>query len=351
MIVQRVAVAVLASYAVLGMTGAIAAAQNASSTCTLCADGKTEPVGMIGTTDCSVIATSLANAVSGTDSSLCLDTQLQGYKFCNCSALPTGYCSMCDTTTGSAYVSLPTKYSDWIVPGTTNLTCAEAEFQQSDVCYSDAAWYCGCESAKRGVCSLCSDNTVAPNDRYLPPDFTKTCAMLDREGGAVYAASDCSSAMMVQFAGFDSQNYCGCSVGAGTTNNTVTGCFCDIINPDLVISDAGVKCSDLTVVTNFITTSSGCDELVSKYGTLCCSEIVPTIAPVSSSSESAVPGQQQQGGGTTTPSPTAPGGDSSNRGTAPTPTKQSSSASLRRIPFVCITLPAFFWGPIVAFFM
>ena len=297
--------------------------------CTVCADGTTTPMGSLGTTDCSLIADSIA-MTPDTDPE-CGMIRLQGFLHCACPTLPTDqYCSLCDYSSSSgtaSYQSLPTEYRSWTIPTLDNIECEDAEFLSAghELCGStalmEAAWFCGCgtgDSVQRGQCYLCGDDTTTtPNTRSLPPPLdTKTCEQLDREGGLYYNVVDggdtCESLLLGDTfpSQFDYQSYCGCVENAEVPNVcSLCGVDSSVQNPDGSLGGSStMTCAELEMATPYVLDTDYCTELQDQYADRCCNPAPPPTA--TSPAPSATPAADGENSG---------GGDDNNENPAPVP--------------------------------
>ena len=315
----------------------------ASAQCTVCADGTTTPVGSFGTTDCSLIAESIAMTPDSDPE--CDMIRLQGFMYCACPTFPTEqYCSLCDYTssTSAAYQSLPAEYQSWVIPTLDNVQCQDVEFLSTDdnrcgsTALMEAAWFCGCtgDSVQRGQCNLCGSTDTAPNTRTLPPPLdSKTCAQRDREGGLFYNVdgNTCETLLLGDTfpSQFDYLSYCGCVESAEVPNLcSLCGTESSVQNPDATLgSNSSMTCAALEMATPYVLDTDYCTELQDQYTDLCCNPAPPPTATTTSSPAAAPSGGGSGGDGDA--------GDGENAAPAPasppTPTAASGAAGVVQV--------------------
>jgi hypothetical protein len=282
-------------------------AQQEQPKCTMCADGSMGNVQLsMGSLSCEYIAT-VASTVSS-DSSTCMDLQMQAYQYCACPTYPTdAFCSVCQN--GSMKLFHPLR-SIPLLPRSMSIsisglggvgnsmdlggnyyTCREVMFARndgSDVCtiVPKADYLCGCPKATPPSCTMCppsntSDAIVAPNKR-IPPLFTTTCEQIRFAAYMMTSEAECSS--LLTSAPVDLPAYCGC------TDSKVSSSICSLCgsgtphaNPDLVVDEQlGLTCGMmLSAVAPYVTSPDYCTALQARYQSMCCtsSEPVVVIAP------------------------------------------------------------------------
>lgn len=345
--------------------------------CTLCADGSKPKNGTFirGGTSCSLIDESSGATPAATAD--CDMLQITGFMFCGCPTYPDAtYCSMCNysTATGgsSSYVDIPTEYRDFIVPGTTDLTCQDAQFVKKSAEDNDntcatvqaAAFFCGCPNTTRSSCYLCSDNpTAAVNERLLPPAFNMSCAALDREIGMQTKCSSTTGSELYPLT-IDVPSYCGCvdDVVPQSTACSLCGEGNSVLNPNAKTGSGSsaakttMTCQDLAVTASFVTDATYCTTLQADANATCCQPAPPTAAPVKSTTGGNDEGSG--GGGSTTwpgnttlttatpvpaaaPSPNTNTNTTSDKGAAPTAasaaTASRSSMVLQQLLLVAVS--------------
>jgi hypothetical protein len=267
--------------------GTIAAQQQGSGGCTLCADGSTPTAGAsLGGTDCGLINDSIG--MTPADSADCLDIQLQGYAYCGCPTIPDSYCTMCDYDE-SGFVALPSQFENLIVPGTTDLRCGDAEFMPrkggtlSCAAVRDAAYYCGCVGAETPpttpTCFLCGADhaNAAVNTRLLPPLFTETCAARDREIGTL---TECTNNEDDYVQLINVTSYCGCITDAAEPIGQCPLCGAgnDLVNANAFIFGGAIKCRQLETVASYVIDADYCSTLQSEANETCCMMTMPPSA-------------------------------------------------------------------------
>jgi hypothetical protein len=167
------------------------AATLVNSQCTLCEDGsEVDPEGTIsGMLTCTVLAGVLVGDTA-TNSTTCIDAQLQGYLFCGCPTYPDVFCAMCSG--GATDITAKQKIAF------TNQTCAEVLFVKEaelDSC-ADITQYeslCGCPNAPAApaTCSLCGDGEELTNESTVVDVFGTTCQEVFDYSTFVMTAEEC----------------------------------------------------------------------------------------------------------------------------------------------------------------
>jgi hypothetical protein len=271
--------------------------RTAAQSCTLCFDGSDPNLdAMIGETSCNTIATAIQQTPA--DDPRCPQTQVQGFLHCDCPALPDSVCSLCPV--GVNYTPIAPEYRDLMLPGggSNGITCGDAEFPSRDdaagLCdflSADDASFCGCAgAAARNDCFLCGPNTttddIAYRNRLLPPDFTTSCASLDRQWGLTcteWAFNDWTADRPIAVSA-----YCGCPQSDGNVTSVCTnggGCG----NAGALLSNATISignatttitCRDWdTMLRQYITDAAYCETLSSEYASVCCQALVNPSPP------------------------------------------------------------------------
>jgi hypothetical protein len=159
------------------------------SQCTLCEDGSPiDPNGMIGGTPCADIDSVIG--LTPTNSTTCVEAQLQGYLNCGCPTYPGVYCAMC--AEGGTDITARQKIAF------TNQTCEDVLFVKEaelDSC-ADITQYeslCGCPDAPAapGTCSLCGEGEELTNESTVVGAFETTCQDVFDYAPFVTTAEEC----------------------------------------------------------------------------------------------------------------------------------------------------------------
>lgn len=343
--------------------------ENDVGACTLCADGSAplEGATLGGTTDCSFIDANLA--MTPADSDDCVNIQIEGYRHCGCPTLPESICSMCDysLTTSTANGNSSGFFAP-LSPGFANVTtrlmvpgdfssmsseylrffqCQELEFvprrqssnqeEQLPTCADvrGQAYFCGCAGSVRPLdCFLCPNSSTTSGfqspegfagSRYLPDEFTNTCANLDRDFGSFPVVDnnstnnrECQSENYISSI-MNLRGYCGCDVDDVPTpvpEDDISSCnLCgnnenDISNPDAKVNDIGVTCRDIGLVASFVTNASYCQELQMEMNVTCCTSSTsstttePDNTTNNTSQKNNTAADQDDGDGSSTNGPT-----------------------------------------------